>query len=152
MIGKLTGETSILNEESIIIDVGGVGYIVYVSKNTIANILNNSRYSIWIYTQVKEGEMTLFGFLETEEKQWFELLITVQGIGGKVALSILSALNPAMLFNAIMSQDSNIFKKVNGVGPKLASRIINELKDKKNVHKKSFDEEIDHLTQKKLFD
>ena len=134
MIGKLTGRASIIDNESIIIDVNGVGYIVYVSTETISNIINDTQYTIWIHTQVKEGEMTLFGFLKTEEKKWFELLITVQGIGGKVALSILSSLKPEMLFHSIMSQDTNVFKKVSGVGPKLASRIINELKDKKSIH------------------
>ena len=138
MIGKLTGRISYISGDQVIIDVNGVGYIVHTTCSNITNIQLGQLQSFWIYTQVKEGEVTLFGFLTKNEQQIFETLITVQGIGGKVALSILSALTTDMIINAILTQDIAAFQKVSGIGSKLAARIINELKDKKPLFTNSY--------------
>jgi len=141
MIGKLTGEVCFIDSGQIIIDVAGVGYVVYVTSSIIDNIKSGQKLAIWIHTQVKESEITLFGFVSKEEKQLFEILITVQGVGGKVALAILSFMTIDVITNAIITQDDNAFKRVSGIGPKLAARIVNELKDKKII-KISFSSDI----------
>ncbi|WHQ46759.1 MAG: Holliday junction branch migration protein RuvA [Candidatus Midichloria sp.] len=131
MIGKLTGEICLIDPEQIIIDVAGVGYVLNIASSALASVQIGQTKSFWVHTQVKEEKITLFGFTLKEEKQLFETLITVQGVGGKVALAILSSMTLTMVTAAIIAQDINAFKRVNGVGPKLAARIVNELKDKK---------------------
>ena len=138
MIGKLTGKISYIDGDQVIIDVNGVGYIIHTTYSNIVNVKLSQLQSFWIHTQVNEGEITLFGFLTKNEQQIFETLITVQGVGGKVALSILSSLTADMITNAILAQDASAFKKVSGIGPKLAARIINELKDKKSLLANSY--------------
>lgn len=131
MIGKLTGEICLIESEQIIIDVAGVGYVLNIPSSALSAVQIGQTKSFWVFTQVKEGEITLFGFTSKEEKQLFETLITVQGVGGKVALAILSSMPPTMVTAAIIAQDITAFKRVSGIGPKLAARIVNELKDKK---------------------
>ena len=131
MIGKLTGVIDSLNEDGLLIDVNGVGYVVHASSKTIARLgAAGSSASILVETQVREDAITLFGFADHGERDWFRLLRSVQGVGGKVALAILSMLTPNDLVNAVASQDKASVSRANGVGPKLAQRIVSELKDK----------------------
>jgi len=131
VIGKLTGVIDSLNEDGLLIDVNGVGYVVQASSKTLARIGDKgAAASILIETQVREDAITLFGFADHAEHDWFRLLRTVQGVGGKVALAILSTLTPGELANAVAAQDKASVSRANGVGPKLAQRIVSELKDK----------------------
>jgi len=131
VIGKLTGVIDSLNEDGLLLDVNGVGYVVHASSKTIGRLgAAGSNASILIETQVREDAITLFGFADHAERDWFRLLRSVQGVGGKVALAILSTLTPNDLVNAVASQDKASVSRANGVGPKLAQRIVSELKDK----------------------
>jgi Holliday junction DNA helicase RuvA len=131
VIGKLTGVIDSLNEDGLLLDVNGVGYVVQASSKTIGRLgAAGSNASILIETQVREDAITLFGFADHAERDWFRLLRSVQGVGGKVALAILSTLTPNDLVNAVASQDKASVSRANGVGPKLAQRIVSELKDK----------------------
>jgi Holliday junction DNA helicase RuvA len=131
VIGKLTGVIDSLTEDGLLIDVNGVGYVVQASSKTLSRLGDKGTpASILIETQVREDAITLFGFADHAEHDWFRLLRTVQGVGGKVALAILSTLTPAELANAVAAQDKASVARANGVGPKLAQRIVSELKDK----------------------
>ena len=131
MIGKLKGIIDTKNTDSVIIDVAGVGYIVFCASSTIAKLPNTGEAAtIYIETHVREDHIHLYGFSSTEQKDTFLLLNKVNGVGAKMALSILSILSPAQLSAAIASRDKAAFKSVSGVGPKLAERLITELKDK----------------------
>ena len=131
MIGKLTGVIDSLNEDGLLLDVNGVGYVVHASSKTIARLgAAGTSASILVETQVREDAITLFGFADHAERDWFRLLRSVQGVGGKVALAILSTLTPNDLIHAVASQDKASVARANGVGPKLAQRIVTELKDK----------------------
>ncbi len=130
MIGKLTGKIDILAQDSVIVDVAGVGYLVYVSMNTMSKLESGTIASLFIETHVREDSIQLLGFLNIDEKDCFLKLNSVSGVGIKVALSILSALNPADIGHAIASRDKEAFRSINGIGPKLAERILLELKDK----------------------
>ncbi|MDA0938952.1 MAG: Holliday junction branch migration protein RuvA [Proteobacteria bacterium] len=132
MFGKLQGAIEYIGPYYIILDVAGVGYIVYCSAQNLQSYNICDKISLWIHTQFKENEIVLFGFCNLDEKESFESLISVQGIGGKVALNILGILGVSNLRNAILHADKDAFKRVQGVGPKLASRIINELQSKNN--------------------
>lgn len=128
MIGKLKGIVDEINQDRVILDVAGVGYIVNCSLKTIANVTAIGSYHVFlIYMQVKEDDISLFGFNDIAEKQWFENLITVQGIGPRLALVILSSLEPGQLVKTIIERDKEVFKHITGVGPKLAERIFTEL-------------------------
>ncbi len=131
MIAKLTGRIDETGIDHLVIDVQGVGYLVQASARTLG-VLGGTGDIVSVYTemQVSENDMRLIGFASAEERDWFRLLISVQGVGGKVALAILSALEADDLTLAIGSEDSAMVARANGVGPKLASRIVNELKDK----------------------
>jgi Holliday junction DNA helicase RuvA len=131
VIGKLTGVIDSVTEDGVLLDVNGVGYVVQASSKTLARIGDKGApASILIETQVREDAITLFGFADHAEHDWFRLLRTVQGVGGKVALAILSTLTPGELANAVAAQDKASVSRANGVGPKLAQRIVSELKDK----------------------
>lgn len=130
MIAKLRGVIDSIGEDSCIIDVNGVGYLVFASSKTLAKLVVGAEVSVLTELVVREDSMTLFGFADAWEKQWFATLTKVQGVGAKVCLAILSVLNPAQLSQAIAAQDKNMFARANGVGPKLAARIVTELKDK----------------------
>jgi Holliday junction DNA helicase RuvA len=130
MIGKLTGKIEIIGNDTLIIDVSGVGYLVYVSINTIAKLQSGITASLLIETHVREDLIQLFGFLNQEEKDCFLKLNLVSGVGTKVALSILSALSPSDVATAIAMKDKEAFRSISGIGPKLAERILLELKDK----------------------
>lgn len=131
MIGQLKGIIDQIEDDYIIIDVAGVGYVVSCSGKTISQIgAVGSATKILIETHVREDQITLFGFASSEEKRWFKMLQNVQGVGAKVALAILSAFTPSNINNVIMAQDAAAFKPVAGVGPKLAARLLTELKGK----------------------
>jgi Holliday junction DNA helicase RuvA len=131
MIGKLTGVIDSYGEDFIIVDVGGVGYIVHCSARTLQSLpAAGEPVVLAIETHVREDQIRLFGFLADIEREWFRLLQTVQGVGTKVALSILSTLKPADLASAIATRDKAMVARAQGVGPKVAERIVTELKDK----------------------
>ena len=131
MIARLTGFLAETDAGSAVLDVAGVGYLVLASTKTLAAI-GPVGGSVMLFTelQVREDAMTLFGFGSQGERDWFRLLTGVQGVGGKVALAILSILAPEELAQAIVRQDKAMVARASGVGPKLAERIVRELKDK----------------------
>ena len=131
MIAKLTGLVDSTGEDYVIIDVGGVGYSVFCSNRTL-NMLATATgtVSVMIETHVREDHIHLYGFADEAERAWFKLLITVQGVGAKVCLAIVSVLSPDNLVQAIAAQDKTAVTQAPGVGPKLATRILSELKDK----------------------
>lgn len=130
MIAKLKGIADFLGDDYLIIDVGGVGYKVSASARTLAKISQGQKVSMLIETVVREDAFLLYGFYEPEEQQWFNILTSVQGVGAKVGMNILSALSPSELSMAIASGDKASLGRANGVGPKLALRLATELKDK----------------------
>ena len=130
MIAKLRGQVDSVYEDSCIIDVGGVGYLVSASSRTLGKLAKGTEVSLLIETVVREDSISLYGFYDAWEKEWFNTLTKVQGVGAKVCLSILSALSPAQLAQAVSAQDKNSFLRASGVGPKLAARLVTELKDK----------------------
>ncbi|MCB1784303.1 MAG: Holliday junction branch migration protein RuvA [Alphaproteobacteria bacterium] len=131
MIGKLSGIIDSFGTDHVILDVGGVGYIAHASARTLGRIgAAGNKASLLIHTQVREDAITLYGFVDLAEQQWFKLLTTVQGVGAKAALAILSACGPEQLGIIIASQDRTALTRADGIGPKLATRILSELKDK----------------------
>jgi holliday junction DNA helicase RuvA len=131
MIGKLTGTIDSVGEDFVVLDVHGVGYLVYCSARTLQELpAVGKAVSLAIETYVREDQIRLFGFLSVAEREWFRLLQTVQGVGAKVALAILSTLRPADLATAIAMRDKASITRTPGVGPKVAERIVTELKDK----------------------
>lgn len=130
MIAKLRGIVDTIGDEYCIIDVNGVGYLVFASAKTLSRLKIGDTANILVETVVREESISLFGFYSALEKEWFLTLTKVQGVGAKVCLSILSALSPNQLAQAIAAQDKASFTRANGVGPKLAARIVTELKDK----------------------
>jgi Holliday junction DNA helicase RuvA len=134
MIARLAGRLVESGIDHLVIDVGGVGYLVQASARTLAAI-GPAGEAAMVFTemQVREDAITLFGFATAGERDWFRLLTGVQGVGGRVALAILSVLDPAELSRAVSGGDKAMVARANGVGPKLAMRIVNELKDKIGV-------------------
>ena len=131
MIGKLRGTIDSYGEDFIILDVNGVGYLVHCSARTLQALpAAGEAVDLAIETHVREDQIRLFGFQSLTEREWFRLLQTVQGIGTKVALAILSTLKPADLASAIALRDKASITRTPGVGPKVAERIVTELKDK----------------------
>jgi Holliday junction DNA helicase RuvA len=131
MIAKLRGFLDSFSADHAVIDVGGVGYLVAASTRTLANLgAIGSEVVLHTEMQVSEDAIRLIGFITAEERDWFRLLTSVQGVGSRVALGILSALSGDELHRAIASGDKAMVARAQGVGPKLALRIVNELKDK----------------------
>jgi Holliday junction DNA helicase RuvA len=131
MIGKLRGLIDSYGEDHVILDVNGVGYVVQCSTRTLQALPRPGEVAtLAIETQVREDAIRLFGFRSDAERDWFRLLQTVQGVGAKVALAILSTLDPGTLASAIGTADKAAIARSPGVGPKLAQRIAAELKDK----------------------
>jgi holliday junction DNA helicase RuvA len=131
MIGKLKGIIDSYGEDHVILDVQGVGYVVQCSSRTLQRLPRaGEAATLAIETQVREDAIRLFGFSSDAERDWFKLLQTVQGVGSKVALAILGILAPNELTSAIAMQDKAAVARTPGVGPKLAQRIVSELKDK----------------------
>ncbi len=130
MIGKLTGIVDVLAEDHAIIDVGGVGYLVQCPSSTLARLSAGATASLMIETRVTDETIKLYGFFAAEEREWFRLLQTVQNVGARVALNILSALSSRELERALALGDKAAMGRAQGVGPKLATRLVTELKDK----------------------
>jgi Holliday junction DNA helicase RuvA len=131
MIGKLKGLIDSYGEDYVILDVGGVGYQVHCSARTLQALAAPGEAALLsIETYVREDQIKLFGFRSDTEREWFRLLQTVQGVGAKVALAVLSTLPPSDLANAIALRDKVAVARTPGVGPKVAERIVTELKDK----------------------
>lgn len=130
MIALLRGLVDSVGLDWAVIDVNGVGYIVSCSGRTLSRIAVGQQAVLQVETQVREDAIRLFGFADIEERDWFRLLQTVQGVGGKVALAILSVLTPDQLVQAFASGDRAALSRADGVGPKLATRLLSELKDK----------------------
>ena len=131
MIAQLSGQIVEQNTNQLILDVHGVGYLVTVSSSTLSQIRALSgTISLLIEMIVREDSLTLYGFYTSEEKSAFTLLQSVQGVGAKAAISILSVLTPDSLKQAILSSDKAMVSRADGVGPKLAQRIVNELAEK----------------------
>lgn len=130
MIAKLTGLLDSTGEDWAIVDVGGVGYLVYCSARTLRRLpAPGGRLALAIETHVREDHIHLYGFGDAAERDWFRLLMTVQGVGARVALGILSVLEPIELAAAIAAQDRAALTQAPGVGPKLAARLLTELRD-----------------------
>lgn len=132
MIAKLSGIIDSVGTNYVIIDVNGVGYLVYASSRTLAKIgsVRGNAVSLLIETHVREDQITLYGFADAAEKEWFLILCTVQGVGAKVAQSILAAVPADQLPVVIASQDKAALRMAEGVGDKLATRLVTELKEK----------------------
>jgi Holliday junction DNA helicase RuvA len=131
MIAKLTGILDSVGDDWAILDVGGVGYLVFCSSRTLAQLPGTGEaVSFVIETHIREDHIHLYGFLDHAERDWFKLLTTVQGVGAKVGLGIQSVLGPKELTDAILAQDKGMITRAPGVGPKLATRLLTELKDK----------------------
>ncbi len=131
MIGKLKGLVDSFGEDWVILDVGGVGYQVHCSTRTLQTLPAVGEAAVLaIETYVREDMIRLYGFGSDVEREWFRLLMTVQGIGAKVALAILGVLKPGDLATAIAMGDKAQIARAQGVGPKVAARVVAELKDK----------------------
>lgn len=130
MIAKLTGFIDSSGEGRAVVDVSGVGYLVFCSERTLGRLAVGDAVSLFIETHVREDHIHLYGFTDESERDWFKLLTTVQGVGAKVGLAVLSALAPGELADAVAVGDRTAVTCAAGVGPKLATRIISELKDK----------------------
>ena len=130
MIAKLKGLIDSTGEGWAVIDVGGVGYLVFCSGRTLGRLGAGEVADVMVETHVREDHIHLYGFIDAAERDWFRLLTTVQGVGAKVALALLSALSPDELLHAVAAADKAAVTQAPGVGPKLATRILSELKDK----------------------
>jgi len=134
MIARLSGTIAELTADSAVIDVGGVGYLVQMSGRTLGAIgAVGSEVLVLTELQVREDAWTLFGFGSAEERESFRALTSIQGVGGRLALAILSALSPDELARAVAQEDKAMIGRANGVGPKLAARIANELQGKLGI-------------------
>ena len=131
MIAKLTGVVDDIAADSAVVDAGGVGYLIYASRRTLGRLgPAGASASVLVETHVREDHIHLYGFIDRAERDWFRLLTTVQGVGGRVALAILGVLDPDALATAIAAQDKAPLIRADGVGPKLAGRIVAELRDR----------------------
>ncbi|MEE8283583.1 MAG: Holliday junction branch migration protein RuvA [Alphaproteobacteria bacterium] len=131
MIASLKGLLATVTEDSAVVEVGGVGFLVFCSARTLSTLPRpGEAVALKIETHIREDHIHLYGFGSTAERDWFRHLITVQGVGARVALAILSVLSPAEISGALAAGDKAVLGRASGVGPKLAQRIVTELKDK----------------------
>ena len=130
MFYYLNGEITLLDERLAVVDCGGVGYACHTTGYTLSKLRVGQRAKLYTYCDVREDAFDIFGFISREEQRCFELLVSVTGVGPKAALSILSAVSPERFTLAVMTQDEKALTAAQGVGKKLAQRIILELKDK----------------------
>lgn len=130
MFAHLKGMITTTDADTLVIDVGGVGYLVSASRLTLSHVQEGAACTLLIETMMRQESLQLFGFLSKEERDWFRLLLTVQGVGPKVALGILGSMSLGELMQAIAMQDKTMVTRADGVGPKLAGRLLLELKDK----------------------
>jgi holliday junction DNA helicase RuvA len=131
MIASLSGILDSVGPEGAVIDVGGVGYLAFCSTRTLGALPPpGAAARLYVETHVREDHIHLYGFIDAAERDWFRLLTTVQGVGARLALAILSAVAPDALTLAIVAQDKAMLARAEGVGPRLAGRVVNELRDK----------------------
>jgi len=131
MIAHIAGILDNINKNKIVIDVNGVGYEILVTENVLSTLPSEGSFiRVFVYQQVREDDLTLFGFKNTEEKEIFQTLISVSGVGAKIALSILSSIDKDKLVNAIVTKDMFVLTHLPGIGKKTAERLVVELKDK----------------------
>ncbi len=131
MIARLKGIIDSVAENWLVLDVNGVGYQLYCSQRTLSSLPNTgSAFVLYVETIVREDFINLYGFAEVNERDWFRILLSVQGVGMRAAMAILSVLSPEELDQSIVTQNKAAITRADGIGPKLATRIINELKDK----------------------
>ena len=130
MIAYLEGKVAQLEPTFVIIDCGGIGYLVKITLNTYTQIRDKSSVKLHTYLQVREDAHILYGFFQDREKSLFEQLISISGVGGNTALMILSSISASDLYAAIQNEDTLALKRIKGIGAKTAGRIILELKDK----------------------
>jgi Holliday junction DNA helicase RuvA len=130
MIGKLTGRIDTVAEDHVLLDVAGVGYLVHCPSSTLSKLAAGASASLMIEMRLTDETIRLYGFFSAEEREWFRLLQTVQNVGARVALNVLSALSARELERALALSDKAAIGRAQGVGPKLALRIVTELKDK----------------------
>ncbi|MBB3915514.1 Holliday junction branch migration protein RuvA [Rhizobium fabae] len=131
MIGKLKGTIDEIGEDYVLVDVHGVCYVAYCSARTLSKLGSVGEACVlFIETYVREDQLKLFGFTSALEREWFNMLQSVQGVGAKVALAVLSTLTPGELANAIALQDRAAVSRAPGVGPKVAMRLVTELKNR----------------------
>ena len=135
MIGKLFGEICDIYLDHIIINVNGVGYIVYCSKKITSNYNVGDKITLITQTIVKENDISIFGFPNSIDKEFFNHLLTIQGVGAKLAQTIIGSLNIDEIIQSVQVNDNTKFTQISGVGPKLAARLVNELKTKKFINK-----------------
>ncbi len=130
MIGKLSGRVDAVAEDHVLLDVGGVGYLVNCPTSTLSKLAPGVAASLMVELRITDETIKLYGFSSPEEREWFRLLQTVQNVGARVALNVLSTLSPRELERALALSDKAAIGRAQGVGPKLALRIVTELKDK----------------------
>ncbi len=131
MIARLSGILEEVASDCAVIDVHGVGYLAFCSTRTLGQLpQRDTPVRLFVETHVREDHIHLYGFIDAAEREWFRLLVTVQGVGARLALSILSALAPQRLRLAVLAADKKALAEAEGVGPRLAARIVNELKEK----------------------
>lgn len=130
MISYIKGKLEIKSKDYIIVDVGGIGYKIFMSETAINELEKGTEVKVFTYMRVREDDISLYGFLNNEELVTFELLISVGGVGAKSAITILSNITPSKFALAVITNDVNTLKKLPGIGAKTAARIILELKDK----------------------
>ena len=130
MIAWLSGTIAAMGTNFLVLNVNGVGYMVYMTQRALAQLGGvDTALTVHVETHVREDAITLYGFYDTVEKEWFQRLTTVQGVGAKMALNLLSVLSPDLLLRAIMADDKTALTRAEGVGPKLALRLLTELKE-----------------------
>lgn len=130
MIAKLNGKIDFLKDSYAVVDVNGVGYKVYVTLHTFGMIAGRQTVELYTHTYVREDTLALYGFLQLDELEMFELLISISGIGPKAAMGILAIADPKTVAAAVLNEDPSILTRVSGVGKKIAQRVILELKNK----------------------
>jgi Holliday junction DNA helicase RuvA len=131
MIAKLTGLIDSIDGDALILDVAGVGYALSCSRRTLDRLpAPGGTAVLYVETVVREDRIVLYGFGDLAERAWFRLLMTVQGVGARIALGLLSSFVPDEIARAVAAQDKTLLTRADGVGPKLAARLVNELKDK----------------------
>lgn len=148
MIAKLSGLLDSTGPDWLIVDVGGVGYHVFASGKTLAQLpAIKEKCSLLIETVIRNEQPHLFGFSEETERSWFRMLLNIQGVGAKVALALLTALSPEELHKAILTQDQTMVTRADGVGPKLARRIVAELKGKTSFFEEGLNQGISVISE-----
>ncbi len=133
MYSYISGEVVSIRDDSCILDVNGIGYKIFCSAATLSQVNIGQRAKLLTHTHVREDALDLFGFLTELEQEWFYHLTDIKGVGNKVAQAIQTSLSPNEIYNAVLAQDKTAFKPITGIGPKLADRILSELKNNKKI-------------------